>query len=237
MGFFKDIFGGSESKSTSSSGFSQLPKELQDTFKQYATQTSSLIPTAGSAFTPMGTTADETNAYSAIRGGFAPTEASIGTDVAMQMNPFDTNVIDAINREAGGEFSVLKGALDESGAFGSNREFLGANDIDLTRLNQIGRFKQDQYNTALENAMTTLPGARAQDATNLLGIGDRERALDSAIKQGDIKGLLALSGAMGALPQSGGSTSYGMTDDSGKGMLGSIAGVAKAFAPVPSPGG
>jgi len=234
MSFFKSLFGGSESKNTNSasSGFSLLPKELQDTYKQYAGATSDLLPTAGAAFTPLGTTADEEAGYSAIRGGFAPTEASIGSDIAMQVNPFDTSVIDGINRQAGGEFSVLKGALDEAGAFGSNREFLGANDIDLTRLDQIGRFKQDQYNVALDNALTTMPSARANDATNLLSIGDRERGLDSATKQADIKGLLALAQAMGALPESGGSTStgYGMTNDYGKGAVGSISGLATAFA-------
>jgi hypothetical protein len=49
-----------------------------------------------------------------------------------------------------------------------------------------------------------MPNARAQDATNLLGIGERERGLDLQMKQGDIQGLLALGQAMGVLPQSGG---------------------------------
>ena len=114
---------------------------------------------------------------------------------------------------------------------------LGANDIDLTRLNQIGQFKQDQYNSALDNALTTMPGARSQDASNLLSIGDKERGLAMQTSQADMQGLLALGQAMGALPQSGGSTStgYSMTDTStgvvpalggGEGIAKSAAGIA-----------
>lgn len=236
MGFFdkvnKAVFGGSDSKNTASSGMSLLPGEVTGAFKDYGSQFSKLLPGAAEAFTPIGTTADETGAYSAIRGGFAPTEASIGSDVAMQMNPFDTNVIDSINRQAGGEYSVLKGVMDEAGAFGSNREMLGANDIDLTRLNQIGRFKQDQYNTALQNAMTTLPGARANDVQNLMAIADRERGLQSQISQAPYTAMQAMSQPLSVLPQSGGSTSYGMSNDR-KGMAAGVAGIAKAFAPMP----
>ena len=244
MGFFKEVlgaadpfgivdkvggmFGGGE---PTTSGFQTLPKEIQDAFKQYAEKTSSLLPTAGSAFTPMGATADEDNAFSAIRGGFAPTQSSIGSDIGMQMNPFNDSVINDINRQAGGEFSVLKGVLDEGGAFGSNREMLGANDIDLSRLNQIGRFKQDQYNSALNNAMTTMPKARAQDAQNLLSIGDRERGLDSAIRQGDINGLLALGKSMSVLPQSGGTIvpEQGMTIQDLASIAGGVGGAMAGF--------
>ena len=220
MGFLSDMnkqfFGGSDSKSTSesTSGFSLLPQEIQDAFKQYASKTTDTMPNIGESFTPLAQTADEDNAFSAIRGGFAPTQSSIGSDMDMQMNPFDDSVINDINRQAGGEFSVLKGVLDEGGAFGSNREMLGANDIDLSRLNQIGRFKQDQYNSALDNALTTMPNARSQDAQNLLGIGDRERALDASNKQSGIQGLLAIGQAMGVLPASGGTISSSYSNSS-----------------------
>ena len=232
MGFYSDMnkhfFGGSDSKSTSqsTSGFSLLPQEIQDAFKQYASKTTDIMPNIGESFTPLAQTADEDNAFSAIRGGFAPTQSSIGSDIGMQMNPFNDSVINDINRQAGGEFSVLKGALDEGGAFGSNREMLGANDIDLSRLNQIGRFKQDQYNSALDNALTTMPNARSQDAQNLLGIGDRERGLDALNKQSGIQGLLAIGQAMGVLPASGGSQSTSSTTQTNSLLdgLGSLAG-------------
>ena len=237
MGYLSDInkqfFGGSDSKSTSesTSGFSLLPQEIQDAFKQYASKTTDIMPNIGESFTPLAQTADEDNAFSAIRGGFAPTQSSIGSDIGMQMNPFDDSVINDINRQAGGEFSVLKGVLDEGGAFGSNREMLGANDIDLSRLNQIGRFKQDQYNSALDNALTTMPNARSQDAQNLLGIGDRERALDASNKQSGIQGLLAIGQAMGVLPASGGTISSSYSNSSQRnGAAEGIAGIAKSMA-------
>ncbi len=167
MSFFSGLTsllgGGSSGGSTSSStggGFSQLPPQIRGAYTDYATQIQGLLKGGNltNMYTPLQQTPGETKAYGAINQGFAPTQQSLNSDIAMQQNPYDQYVIDEINRQAGGDYSVLKQALNEAGQFGSNRQNLGANDIDLSRLNQIGTFKQNNYNTALNNALTTLPG-------------------------------------------------------------------------------
>lgn len=174
------------------------------------------IPSAGTnlsagvgsdLFTPLGQTAGETQAYNAINKGFAPTASSISSDVAMQKNPFDQYVIDAINRQGQGQNSVLQQNLDKAGQFGSNRSALGANDIDLSRLQQIGQFEQGQYNTNLNNALTTLPTARASDASAQLAAGGAQRTLNQQTKQAPITGLQTIAQILGILPTNSGTSS------------------------------
>ena len=97
----KDLFGGSDSSGQQSSrnGFALLPPELQQAWKQYGTQVTGQFasPQAG-AFTPMPQTAGETSAISAINKGFTPDQTQLNSDIAMQQNPFDSSVIDTINR-------------------------------------------------------------------------------------------------------------------------------------------
>jgi len=54
-------------------------------------------------FTPMAQTADETAAFNALRQGFTPTADSLKSDVSTPLNPYDSFVIDEINRQAGGD--------------------------------------------------------------------------------------------------------------------------------------
>ena len=226
MGFFdgamKAITGGSDSssKSSSQSGFSQLPSVIRGAYKDFGRQVRGLLSDPASftsAFTPLGQTADETAGIQAIRAGFAPTQQSITSDIAMQMNPYNDSVISTINREANGQNSILRQTLNSAGQFGSNRSILGANDIDLTRANQIGTFLSDQYNTSLNNALTTLPSARAADANGLMGIGSFQRGLDSQTNQAQYSALSAIGALLGVLPTDGGSTSTGSSTASSVG--------------------
>lgn len=221
----KSLFGGSGQQSQSSSGgFNQLPSEIQGAWKGFA---SGLMPYMNNAdaFKPIPKTEAEVKALGNINQGFAPTQQTINSDIAMQMNPFDTYVIDEINRQGTGNYSMLKQALNEAGQSGSNRQMLAANDIDLSRMNQIGQFKQGQFNTAMNNAMTTLPGARREDATMQMGGGAFERGLDLQTKQAGINSMLALAQAMGVLPKAEGSSTSTSSGNSSNGMA-SMAGDA-----------
>lgn len=205
------------SQQSSSQGFRDLPPEIQNAFKDLATQAQGYLPgnnaSTTSMFTPIGQTAGETQAINATNAGFAPTAASVNNDVAMQMNPYDSYVIDEINRQSQGQNSALQRTLSNAGQFGSNRMILGANDIDLSRMNQIGQFKQGQYNTALNNAMTVLPQQRQADAAAQMGIGGFQRQLGQQIAQAPISALSSISSILGVLPtnsgQSSGSSSSG----------------------------
>lgn len=223
MGFFSDVTsalgGGSKSGSSSQSGFSMLPPELQAAFKDYAPlinqYTNPNDPANVARFTPMAQTAGETSALAKMDQGFTPDQAQLTSDINMQMNPFDDSVISEINRQGQGQNSVLQQQLDQSGQFGSNRGILGANDIDLSRMNLIGKFKQDQYNTALNNSLNTLTDSRRTDATGALTGGTYARNLDTATKQAPITALTTFGQLLGAIPQSGGSTSTSQSSSQG----------------------
>lgn len=242
MGFFSKavgglLGGGGESSSTSRSGFALLPKELQNAYKSYAPLLNEYLNpnTAGNVdrFTPLPLGEGENNALAALARGFTPDAAQLGSDIAMQTNPFDSYVIDDINRQAQGENSILSQRLNESGQFGSNRELLGANDIDLTRLNLIGKFKQDQYNQALNNSLGILSNSRRADAAGALEGGTYARGIDTATKQAPISALTSFGQLLGALPESGGSEMTQKTESGGFGGLGDIiSGVASSFTPV-----
>ena len=220
MGFMDSIFGGEESQTTSV--FQNLPPEIRNAFTSFATQGTGLLGGgAGDAmFRPMGTTQDESSAFGMFRQGFAPTSAAdVSRDVGLFMNPFDQYVIDDINRQSQGDYSLLKQAVTDAGQFGSNRQVLGASELERQRLNAIGSFKQNQYNNALNMAMNQLSGLRQQDAQNLAGIGGFERGLDFQTKQAPVSALNAWANLIRALPQNGGTTS---TSSSSKGLLGSL---------------
>jgi hypothetical protein len=227
--------GGSQGSSTqqSNAGFSALPKELMDLFTKLGVNVEKYTnpDNAGvvDRFTPMGQTADEIEAFKRIRGGFAPTSESIQSDIAMLQNPFDQSVIDGINREAQGQGSILNQATTRAGQLGSNRGMLGANDIDLSRLQQIGQFKQSQFNNNLNNALTVLPNARQQDAQGMLGIGGFERGLDYQTRQAPITALQTGVGMIDPFVRGNSqSTSTEQNSSGGSGMLGGIGGLLKA---------
>lgn len=224
----ESVFGGSsnEQSSSSESGFGLLPTEIQEAFKKLATQSQKYIGDTGSSiYTPIDLTSGEQTAISNINKGFTPTQQTIESDIAMQTNPFDSYVIDAINREAQGENSTLNQALNTAGQFGSNRAVLGANDIDLTRLQKIGEFKQNQYNTALNNSLNTLTQQRVDDASKQLGAGTYQRDLSLAQSTAPITALQEIAKAMGILPTTGGSTSTSSgSSSSSNGIVPSIFG-------------
>jgi hypothetical protein len=223
MGFFsaQSILGGSSGSSSSNTGgFNALPAEIKGAYTNYGQQIQDLLKSGNltKMYTPLAETAGETKAYGAIDKGFTPNAAQLSSDIAMQTNPYDQYVIDEINRQSGGDYSILKQALSEAGQMGSNRQNLGANDIDLSRLNQIGGFKRDAYNTALQNALTILPGQRAGDATAQLGAGANQRSLYGQTQQAPVAALQQIATALGILPTAEGSTTSSSKSSSSPGI-------------------
>ena len=151
----------------------------------------------------------------------------------MQMNPYNQFVIDEINRQGGGQYSMLKQAMNEAGQFGSNRQILGANDIDLSRMNQIGGFLGNQFNTSMQNALQRLPASRAADATAQLGAGDMQRQLQMQQQLAPVNALRAGTGAMSPFVQGGTSTS---TTTGGGSPLGNLLGSALTVFGTPMTG-
>lgn len=223
--------GSSQQQSTSQSGFALLPPEIQNAFKQYAGDVNSTTADQGaltSMFTPAPLASGSTTALSNLENSnFAPTADNINSSIAMQKNPYDQSVIDTINRNAQGAGSVLSSNLSNAGQFGSNRAALGANDIDLTRLQQIGDYEAGQFNTNLNNALTTIPNANLTSAAASVGAGQTQQQQTAALNQAPIAGLSAYSSLLGILPQTGGSTSQSTGSSqqqtgSGFGMFGQL---------------
>lgn len=220
MSFFGDaarfLRGGSksESESVQRSGFELLPEEIQGAFTDFAGDLRGRFAGGGAdnLFTPLPQTAFETSALERIGQGITPTEESLRADIGMQMNPFDDFVVDAVNREAQGDLSILNQALNQAGQLGSNRGILGASDIEQQRLGTIGRLRQDQYNRALDNALTRLPAMRGQDVGLQLGAGEFLRGLDTDTRQAPIRSISTFGQLLGAIPQSGGARSVSRSE-------------------------
>lgn len=227
-GLSKNLLGGSDSSSSGQSGWALLPPEIQNTLKSFATQAGAQIPNAATAYTPLPQTADETKAFDILRQGFSPTAESLNRDVGMLMNPFDHFVTDDVNRAANSDFSILKQNLNQAGQFGSNRQQLGANDIEQTRLGTIGKLRQGQYNEALDKVFNGLLPARAADAAGLMSIGNAQRNLAGQTASAPITGLQELAKALGILPTSGGSTQSSESSSS-EGIGGLLKGIGGFF--------
>lgn len=227
-----ELFGSSGSGSTqqnSQSGFSQLPASLQNAFTQYGTTLSANTantPAMTSAFTPQPLALGSQGSLSSLENNaFAPTAANIDSSVAEQMNPYNQDVINQINKNAYGANSVLNSDASAAGQFGSNRVMLGANDIASTQANEIGSLLNPEFNTAMNNALTTIPQAFQNSASGSInaGLTQQQQALQRSTAP--YTGLAAYSQLLGNIPQSGGSIGYGSGSNqtgSGFGMLGML---------------
>ena len=207
----KTIFGGSEEESSAGtrSGFQTLPKEIKDAFVKFAVQGQNMFSNGAgnNMFKPLDTTAGEQQAINSINQGFAPTASSLQSDISMMQNPYNQYVTDEINRQAQGDNSVLQRNMATAGQYGSNRQMLGANDIDLSRMNQIGMFRQNQFNNELNHAMNTMPGLRMQDAQNKMQAGGFQRNLNNLQQMVPYNALQAWGQLLGVTPNDGGTIS------------------------------
>lgn len=208
-GLTQSLFGGSQSSGSSqgTSGFSLLPQSIQQPYETYGTQVNNLLNNGNltQAYTPLAQTAGETQAYNAINQGFTPNQQQLTSDINMQMNPYNSSVLDQIQKQAYGQNSALSSAATAAGQYGGNRQALGSNDIANTQADTIGSLLGGQYNTALQNALTTLPQERLQDAQTQLAAGASQRQLAGQTAQAPVSALQAIGTALGILPTSGGS--------------------------------
>lgn len=180
-------------------------------------------------YTPIPQTSDETRAFDIARRGMAPTPESLNSDILMLMNPYDDYVISDLNRQAAGENSLVNQLASRAGQIGSNRSFLGTSDVEQNRLNNIGRLRQGQYNTAISQALNNLPALRQQDIANLMNIGGFQRNLDLQTKQAPLVAAQNALGLLGSVPTQFGNFGSEERTVKGPNALGSVVG---ALAPV-----
>ena len=116
----------------------------------------------------------------------------------------------------------MQGQLATQGQFGSNRAALGANDIANTQASEIGSLLNPEYNSAVTNALTTIPQLNAQSAQSQLQTGQFLQGQTQAANQAPITGLQSLAQILGVLPtNSGQSTSSGSSNGFNFGLFSS----------------
>jgi hypothetical protein len=204
----QDLFGGSNSSGGSqstSSGFSGLPPEIQQAFTGLATGATNTINPGGtpnsSLFTPPALPQASQDALGQIQNqNFAITPQSIQSNINEQMNPYNSSVINQIENAQNGSLSQLNSYLSNSGTFGSNRGMVGASDISNVAADQIGSFLNGQYNTSLNNALTTIPQNNAQSAAGSVQAGQTQQQQQMAAQQAPVTALGSLAQIMGVLP-------------------------------------
>lgn len=225
-------------------GFYAMPPQYQALYNNILGQIGEVALPGGKvntqAFTPLPITSAEQKSLAALERGVTPDAEQLAADIALQTNPFDSYVLDEINRQATGQASLLNTGLAGAGQFGSNRGLLGANDLEQTRLRTIGGFKQDQYNRALENALRVMPALRVQDIQGGLLSGEFLRGMDTATKQAPFAALGAAQSSLGAVPTSFGD--FGSPERTVKtgggigGLISGISGIASGLAGIPGIG-
>ena len=123
-------------------------------------------------------------------------QAAAGPNISQFYNPYQSYVLDEINRQAGQQQNQLSAQAVQAGAFGGGRE--GVQRAELQRATQanIGQAQQQGFNTALQAAQQQQQvGLGAGQA--LLGAGAQQQAM----QQGDIQSLLQACGIQQQLGQ------------------------------------
>lgn len=232
MGFFSGLLGG-QTQTIPATGFYSQPKQYQNLYNNVSSATNSTLFPNGQLntgmFQPVAQNPFEQSAGNMIQRGIAPTPQSLQSDISMLTNPFDESVIGGINREAAGQNSLVNQAATLAGQQGSNRSFLGTSDVEQNRLNNIGQFKQSQYNNAINQALGPLAGLRQKDISNNEYQGALQRGIDTQGQQAPLAALQAALSSLKGIPTEFGNFGTKQQTVSSGGGLGGILG---ALAPL-----
>ena len=111
-------------------------------------------------------------------------------------NPYQSFVIDEINRQAAQAQNTLAARAIQSGAFGGGREGVAQAELERARLGQVGLAQQRAFDTAL-GAAQQQQQQQAQIGGLLADIGGAQQRM----AQGDINTLVAAGGIQRQLAQ------------------------------------
>tara|TARA_R100000700_G_C3172553_1_gene147065 strand:- start:1310 stop:2134 length:825 start_codon:yes stop_codon:yes gene_type:complete len=119
--------------------------------------------------------------------GLAQLLAAQTPNIAQFQNPFQTAVIDEINRQAGQARNRLSAEAVRAGAFGGGREGVAIGELERARLGQVGLAQREGFDTALQAAQQqqqllgnlgeAIQRQRQADIQQLLGAGGLQRQL------------------------------------------------------------
>jgi len=123
-------------------------------------------------------------------------QAQQGPNISQFYNPYQSYVLDEINRQSQMAQNQLASQAVKAGAFGGGRQGVQAAEQERARLGQIGQSQYQGFNTAL-NAATQQQQLGLQAGQQLLGAGGQQQTMNQA----DINQLMASGGLQRQLAQ------------------------------------
>jgi hypothetical protein len=193
-------------------GIEERKLELMDLARDL-TQTPERLPAIQMA--PMGALEQQGVTASGVTGVGAPTTqagigsvlsglqaAQAGPNISQFYNPYQSYVLDEINRQAQMKQQGIADQAITSGAFGGGREGIQRAELQRGTLDVLGRAQQQGFGTALQAAqnqqqLAAQTGLQAGQTLGQLG------TTQQAMAQGDISQLMAAGGLQRQLAQQG----------------------------------
>jgi hypothetical protein len=193
-------------------GIEERKLELMDLARDL-TQTPERLPAI--QVTPMGALEQQGVTAAGVTGVGAPTTqagigsvlsglqaAQAGPNISQFYNPYQSYVLDEINRQAQMKQQGIADQAIQSGAFGGGREGIQRAELQRGTLDVLGRAQQQGFGTALQAAqnqqqLAAQTGLQAGQTLGQLGTTQQTMA------QGDISQLMAAGGLQRQLAQQG----------------------------------
>jgi hypothetical protein len=193
-------------------GIEERKLELMDLARDL-TQSPERLPAIQMA--PMGALEQQGVTASGVTGVGAPTTqagigsvlsgltaAQAGPNISQFYNPYQSYVLDEINRQAQMKQQGIADQAITSGAFGGGREGIQRAELQRGTLDVLGRAQQQGFGTALQAAqnqqqLAAQTGLQAGQTLGQLG------TTQQAMAQGDISQLMAAGGLQRQLAQQG----------------------------------
>jgi hypothetical protein len=193
-------------------GIEERKLELMDLARDL-TQSPERLPAIQMA--PMGALEQQGVTASGVTGVGAPTTqagigsvlsglqaAQAGPNISQFYNPYQSYVLDEINRQAQMKQQGIADQAIQSGAFGGGREGIQRAELQRGTLDVLGRAQQQGFGTALQAAqnqqqLAAQTGLQAGQTLGQLGTTQQTMA------QGDISQLMAAGGLQRQLAQQG----------------------------------
>jgi hypothetical protein len=193
-------------------GIEERKLELMDLARDL-TQSPERLPAIQVA--PMGALEQQGVTAAGVTGVGAPTTqagigsvlsglqaAQAGPNISQFYNPYQSYVLDEINRQAQMKQQGIADQAIQSGAFGGGREGIQRAELQRGTLDVLGRAQQQGFGTALQAAqnqqqLAAQTGLQAGQTLGQLG------TTQQAMAQGDINQLMAAGGLQRQLAQQG----------------------------------
>lgn len=238
---FGEFLFGAPSKSFNSSSaptsFDSLPQEAKDAFLDSLARGEELSLDS-SLFTPASLTGEQEAALATLSSGLSPTSAAdFQTGINTFSDPFEEQVVQNAIRDlqvgTQGTLSDITAGATEAGGFGGTRQAILESEAIKNLGENIGKtssaLRSAGFQSAADRTMADI--GRSQDvATNLFGLGEVQRGINTATTQAPLNAVNFLAQLAQGFPTGGGNVSSGTSTGERKGSLGDIGKIAGGLA-------